>query len=442
MSANAATTCERCYWPVALGHDGLRRDLDGSFHVCRLNEHGKPLPGAKTRTVAGGGTPATGRSGKAESVANTVIRVVGSAGSAVSAHAHKRLTAPELMSMELPAPKWVVPGLLPTGLAVLAGKPKLGKSWLVLALAQATAAGGRALGQIPVEGGEALYLALEDPPRRLQARLGKLLGPDQAVAGLTFQTSASRMDAGLLDELRSFLRDHPACRFVVIDTFARIRPRSRPNSDSYAEDYAVGTALKAVADEFDICLLLVTHQRKLQAVDWVDSITGTLGFVGAADTLMAIIRERGRADAVLHVTGRDVEDQELALTFDTTTAQWTLAGEAAEFRRSKERMEIIELLDHASGPLGPAHAAQALDKDRNAVKGLMRQMALDGDIRATGEGTYEPTNRANRTTRYPTTHEQGERDAPPGLTEAESAIYRAEQAKPPSERWRPMEKVV
>ncbi|WP_261994644.1 helicase RepA family protein, partial [Streptomyces sp. ME109] len=47
---------------------------------------------------------------------------------------------------------------------------------LSLGLALAVAAGGQAFDSVPVQGGPVLYLALEDTPRRLQTRMGKLLG--------------------------------------------------------------------------------------------------------------------------------------------------------------------------------------------------------------------------------------------------------------------------
>ena len=44
----------------------------------------------------------------------------------------KSITAEELLSTPLPPVKWIVPGLLPAGLALFAGPSKAGKSWLTL----------------------------------------------------------------------------------------------------------------------------------------------------------------------------------------------------------------------------------------------------------------------------------------------------------------------
>ena len=48
----------------------------------------------------------------------------------------------ELMNLVLPPLRFVVEGLLPQGVCILAGRAKTGKSWLVLALCLAVAAGG------------------------------------------------------------------------------------------------------------------------------------------------------------------------------------------------------------------------------------------------------------------------------------------------------------
>jgi RecA-family ATPase len=57
------------------------------------------------------------------------------------------------------------------GVTLLAGAPKLGKSWLMLNVAVAVASGGKAFGSIDVEQGAVLYLAVDDNGRRLQKRL-------------------------------------------------------------------------------------------------------------------------------------------------------------------------------------------------------------------------------------------------------------------------------
>ena len=127
------------------------------------------------------------------------------------APAVETFTAADLMRMQLPEPRWAVNGIIPEGLSLLAGKPKLGKSWLALNIALAVATGGTALGSIHVEQGDVLYLALEDTKKRLQGRLDKLLHRQNAAAPerLTFATLWPRQDKGGLAALTEWLESHP-----------------------------------------------------------------------------------------------------------------------------------------------------------------------------------------------------------------------------------------
>ncbi len=126
-------------------------------------------------------------------------------------------TAADLMREELPSVRWAVPGILPEGLSLLAGKPKLGKSWLALGLAVAKASGGVALGKIPVDRGEVLYLALEDNRRRLQGRLRKVLDGDPPPEGLHIATEWARVDEGGAEDLDDWLAVHPDAASELIE---------------------------------------------------------------------------------------------------------------------------------------------------------------------------------------------------------------------------------
>jgi hypothetical protein len=320
-------------------------------------------------------------------------------------------TAADLHTMELPEPRWAVQGILPDGLSLLAGKPKLGKSWLALNLALAVATGGVALGSVPVERGEVLYLALEDTKRRLKDRIAKL-GARQELrawpATLHLARSWPRQDKGGLFALLEWLAGHPRARLVVLDTWPKFRPFRARGRDSYEEDYQHASEVKTVADKYGLAILALAHCRKLDAADPLDEVSGTLGLTGAADGVAVLKRERGQHDATLFVTGRDVDERQIALRWEPQYALWSILGEAEEYRLSKERKEVIELLDKAGKPLSPKQAADLLGKNANTVKSLLWNMARDGHLVALDDGTYtsancaNPTNRANRPSDPPT----------------------------------------
>lgn len=228
------------------------------------------------------------------------------------------------MGHVFPEPRYAVPGVLAEGLNLLAGAPKLGKSWFALNVAAAVAYGGHALDKISVEQGEALYLALEDPPRRLQRRLRLILGGEPAPDGLYIETEWEQLLEGGCDHLDAWLGAHPDCRLAVVDVFAKVRGISNGNVNQYEADYAAMATLKTVADAHGVANLVVHHTRKASADDYVDSVSGTHGLAAAADAVLVLSRSRGSADAKLHVTGRDIEEAEYAMQFNPAEGSWAL----------------------------------------------------------------------------------------------------------------------
>jgi hypothetical protein len=305
-------------------------------------------------------------------------------------------TAAELMEMDLPPVKWVVPGILPEGVTLLAGKPKLGKSWLGFGVAVGVASGGVVLGTKRVEQGEALYLALEDNQRRLQKRLGKLLSGEGAPEGLHISTTWPRVDEGGEEALEGWIAVRPNARLVVVDVLKRVRPRTSRFQSVYDADYESLEALHALADRHGIAVLCIHHLRKAGADDPLDEISGSTGLSGAADGVLLLKRDRGRGDAYLHVDGRDIEEPaELALTWNPNTACWTLAGDADEFRLSRERAEILRRLEEHGEPMTPTEVADTLGKSINSVKQRLWRMSKDGQVSA-ADGRYSKVTRNPR----------------------------------------------
>jgi AAA domain len=314
----------------------------------------------------------------------------------------KTLTAAELLGLELPPIRWSVQGLLPEGVTLLAGKPKLGKSWMALGIAIAISTGGVALGTRQVEMGDVLYMALEDNYRRLRKRLKKLL-TNEAPERLHIVTEWPRMDEGGAEALERWLEAHPDARLVVVDILKRVRPRTSPNRSVYEADYEALEAMQRLAAEYEVSILVVHHLRKLGAADPLDEISGSTGLSGGADGVLVLKRDRGCADAYLHVTGREIEEEaELALRWESDLASWTLVGDAEEYRISKERQEIVRVLEEAGEPMSPKEVAEFLSKPPNTVKYLMWKMSKDGQLATVGQGRYSLTaNPANPLTANP-----------------------------------------
>src|SRR5215213_728206 len=291
------------------------------------------------------------------------------------------MSATELMRLELPAVKWAVPDVLPEGVTILAGKPKMGKSWLGLGLCVSVAAGGRALGKIGVERGGALYLGLEDRERRLQKRLRKILGERDVPHGLDVAWEWPQLDHGGVEALDSWLEAHPDTRLVVIDTLKKIRPRDGQSRSVYDLDYEALEPLLPLAAEYGVAMLVVHHLRKLEAGDPFDMISGSTGLTGGVDGALVLKRDRGKQDATLAVDGRDIEEpSELALRWDADIASWSLMGDAEEFRISEERQAILDALRSAGVPLAPKEIAERIERPDGNVRKLLHGMRDDGQV--------------------------------------------------------------
>lgn len=301
------------------------------------------------------------------------------------------MSAAELYLREFAAPKEAVVGLLPEGLTVLAGRPKLGKSWLALNLASYVALGMPALGKFQVSKGTTLYYALEDNPRRLQRRLHTIFPEGGVPEGLGLSVSLPRLDAGGIEALDRDLDGRPGCRLAIIDTLARIRPPKKRNEDSYQADADFGAQLQKLAFERSLALVIVHHLRKAESEDVFERVSGTTGLTGSADAILVLERQRGTSDAVLHVTGRDIEEAEYALRFDSDVGSWNCVGSAQEVRLTRERQDVIELLRRAPLPMTPKEVAEALGKPAGPMRALLWKMSKDGHVR-TGlkSGTYAP----------------------------------------------------
>ncbi len=298
------------------------------------------------------------------------------------------ITGSALMQLELPEPPAVVSGFFVQGLTLLASRPKLGKSWLMLSIAVAVANGSYALGKVKVVQGEALYLGLEDNPRRLQSRLEVIA--DHVPEGLHLATSGamSRLYEGGLEQLDGWLTEHSACRLVVIDTLARVRPRRKHGADLYEEDATLGAQLQALAVKHGIALVMVHHVRKALADDFLDTVSGSTGLTGVVDAVLVLTRQRGEADAVLHVTGRDIEEAAHALRFDPQRGLWSLLGDAAVYTLTKERQSILAHLAQCTEPATPKEVAEKTGLPRTSTRNLLGKLKNEGLIRCPERGLY------------------------------------------------------
>ncbi len=237
----------------------------------------------------------------------------------------------------------IVENLIYPGTYILAGAPKVGKSFLVAQLAYHIATGQR-LWDYEVKQSTVIYLALEDDHRRLQKRMNRMFGVD-GTANLYFAITAKKLGEGLEDQLEEFINLHPDTRLIIIDTLQKIR-QGNGDSYSYANDYECVGNLKKFADQKEICLLIVHHTRKQQASDKFDMISGTTGILGCADGAFVLQKER-RTDssATLDIVGRDQCDQRLYLIRNQEKLLWDLDHAETELWKSPPDPIVLKIAE-------------------------------------------------------------------------------------------------
>lgn len=291
-------------------------------------------------------------------------------------------TLAELLAAQFAEPRWIVPGLLPVGLAHLSGRPKLGKSWMALQLAVAVCAGGYFLGR-KVEAGGILYIALEDSPRRLQDRLRKLnASPTHRVR---FETDWPPLDLKDEEGHRPGLTALATAaysgqvRLIVIDTLARAFGKRDWNDVADATNALAD--LQRLALEAEVAILCLDHHRKNSGTlaDPIDDILGSTGKAAVVDTVWGLYRKRGERGATLRVTGRDVEDLELALEFDVGTFCWQCMGDTREVARTQAQNEVLAVLAQFGEEGADAQTvAEATERSRQAARDILERLVDDG----------------------------------------------------------------
>ncbi|GFN22166.1 AAA family ATPase [Thermanaeromonas sp. C210] len=292
-------------------------------------------------------------------------------------------SADELARADLPEPSWLLPGLLPAqGLTVLAGRPKVGKSWLALDIALSLAASKQVLGMRPPAEAPTLYISLEDNPRRLKNRLEMARLPAPRDGLLT--TSFPNMPAAL-EELDKLIPRY-GLKLIAVDTWARFRPARRgKSSDIYAQDYQEISAFKQLLDTHGIAGLLVHHLNQAKDTEhWTDRVLGTTGLIGGPDTLLALTR--APQGAVLRAIGRDVPETELAVEFKDY--RWHVLGAAEQVHMSEARKQVLEALRLLNGATAQ-EVADYTGKPPSTVRRLLAHLHRDGLV-VKVKGRYYP----------------------------------------------------
>lgn len=294
----------------------------------------------------------------------------------------------ELMTEKFSPLKFLVQDIMPEGFTILAGKPKIGKSLLAVNMSLSIAQGCMTLGKLTTEKQEVAYFALEDNKRRLQKRIIPMLQEQEAPENFTFFSELLPLDNGGLDQINAYLDSHPGTGFIVIDTIGRVKtPKYKGNA--YETDTQLYSKIHEIYLKRGVSVMVITHTKKGEEKDCVDSITGSSGGPGVADTALILTKDRLENEAILTIIGRDIDQaQELALRFNDIFLSWEIIGNAEIYKISTERKDIIELLER-KGAMQVKDISALTGKTRQNIQNMLIAMEDKGLLIKVNTGIYD-----------------------------------------------------
>ena len=258
------------------------------------------------------------------------------------------INAQELRCKVFQPIKWAIPGMIPSGLSILGGGPKIGKSIMALQLGIGVAIGGYVFGKIQVQQGDVLYLALEDNERRLQERIenSNAIDENNDISRLTLAYTVPRQHEGGLEFIEWWLREHPEARLVIIDTLQKFRKQLSNKANVYAEDYDVLSEIKHIADKYDVAILILHHLKKIRpkdelTMDWIDFFSGSVGISGSADALFILKRARNPSSESSTVQAVMSRRRNFLSSSTASGGIWTIMQRLSCFLRGKNRYSTI-----------------------------------------------------------------------------------------------------
>lgn len=240
-----------------------------------------------------------------------------------------------LFEKQLEKRKFIVEGLLPEGLTILSGDPKVGKSFFALSLSVSVAKGVPFL-CFPTTKSNVLYFCFEDDEKRLQQRLFDM--SDDNFTGLSFCNEVTRLGNGFIESVETYLKAHPDTKLIVVDTLNYIRPEKQ-GSNMYRDDYDDMIKLHRLTQQYGIALLIIHHNKKnSDEDDALRAISGSMGLSGGTDNCIIIKKpKKDQKITTMNVVGRDLQKFEMKI-MQNENGVW-FAAENIEI--SKKEISIV-----------------------------------------------------------------------------------------------------
>jgi hypothetical protein len=303
-------------------------------------------------------------------------------------------TFEQLAEVAMDPVRWVIEGVLPEGLCILAGKPKVGKSWLTQSWCLSVANGTPAMGCFKTAQGKVLSVSLEDSARRFKSRMMMLLDGEKAPGNAFFVNEWPSMPHAAT-MLRKWLDENGDTSLIILDTLGKIQGKRQSKGNAYYSEYEDIGSLQTICHEYRVAMVVVHHLRKGEADDDIEAVSGTIGLTGAADTIALLRRpDREKTAGKLIIHGRDISDKYYDIEFQKENGLWLYKGDASD-DLSEGSMDVIDLMQdgvpRSKGEIVKKLYGEAADwKTRRKLENIVLSLKERGILctSALGRGKY------------------------------------------------------
>jgi len=295
------------------------------------------------------------------------------------------MTVEDLLEGSWPEPDWVVDDILPVGLTLFAGRPKVGKTRLAMQLAHSVASGTTFMNRAVSQGPVAIF-ALEDPPRRLrQTLVAQGWTSDLPVDFMTaadFEVQLGNLHDEGLNRLERQIAEKKY-RLVIIDTVSRAIPGKQKEVEEMNKALI---PLHDIAHETECAVMLIDHHRKNidfapDAHSSIDDILGSTAKGAISDTIWGLYHKKGNVSSQLLIVGREVIETTITLQKENETGLWQTDGSAHGLRMTARRQEAVDFISENPN-LTSAEIADALDQDRGNTHKRLQDLVTHDVIAA------------------------------------------------------------
>ena len=252
----------------------------------------------------------------------------------------------DLDKEELKPIQWVVEDLIAPGLNLIAGKSKIGKSFLAYDLSYQVQIGGTWLGHKCTKG-KVLHYSMEDLKLRTKGRW-QLMGIKPLETNYQFRDRRPKiplLTLGLEEEIEDWIKNTPDAKLVIIDPYQKVKcSKGGYKLNAYENDNYNLQDLQTLATKYEIAIVLVHHLKKAKADDVFDEITGSAGIQSNADSMIVISSDRKKGkNPILQCIPKDAEQQEFEIALNPKCI-WENLGKPGMTALTNIQNSIIKIM--------------------------------------------------------------------------------------------------